>query len=459
MSNDIGTNLFIDLKEKKYPREDAWYGVEWDTTVESSVCTRIGRADMHLTLPVQAQIKSAIVRDDQSIAYYLDPLDATKRENGATATLDGTDGQVEVITPTHYRKFETDGVKRRVKISPYALKDYVKIERKATGRYLGSVVGNKLLSVSGVMPTTSKTRAQFRSYAAARGTGWSQIYYSSYADLFWLYLVEYADFNSQTKLGNGATNANSTDWQNYNGYNPVVANGIGNSLGNRSGSVPFTVTDWYKGTTTSAATGKCIQTGRFSSWNTSFVGMTIKNTTTNATAVITAKDSNDQISIDADIFSASGQGFVIVGSTFTSQCAVYRGIEHVFGHIFTFIDGINVNYIDDNNRLAYICSSPLFFADDTSTNYTLSGNLPATEGYVKSLIPGHILPESVGGSSSKFMTDYHYKPALNTAGWRVVLWGGYLNNGANAGLLYANCNNASGDTNVNIGSHLNLNAK
>jgi len=456
MSNDIGTNLLIDLIEKRYPREDAWYGVEWDVTVASSVCIRIGRADMHIALPIQSQIKSAVVRDDQTIAYYLDPLDATKRENGAAAILDGTDGQVLAIFPTHYRKFESDGVKRRVKISPYPLKDYVKVQRNATGRYLGSVASNKLLSVSGVMPTTGKTRAQFRSYAAARGAGWSQVYYSAYADIFWLYLIEYADFNSQLKLGDGATNASSTDWAAYNSYYPVLNNGVGNGLGNRSGSIPFTITDWYRGITTGAGSNKCIATGRFSSWNASYVGMTIKNIATNATALIVSKDTNDQISIDADIFTASGQGFVILNSTFTSQAAVYRGIEHIFGQIWSFIDGININYIDDNNRLAYICSSPLFFADNTATNYILAGNISANEGYVKSLIPGHILPESVGGSSSTWMSDYHYKPALNTAGWRVALWFGSLSVGAYAGLLFANCLCSSGDSRASIGSRLNL---
>jgi len=452
--NNVGTNIFVDLEEKKYPREDAWYGVEWDITVASSACARIGMADLNIALPVQRNIKSACIKDDQSISYYLDGLDATKKENGTASLLDGTDGQVMVVIPEHYRKFEADGSKRRVKISPYPLNDYVKVERKACGRYLGSIVSNKLLSVSSVFPTTNKTRANFRSYAAARGTNWSQVYYSAYADLFWLYLIEYANFNGQEMLGPGATNANSTDWLNYNGYLPVVANGAANSLGNRSGSVPFTVTDWYKGTTTGAAANKCVQTGRFSSWSASYVGMTIKNIATEATAVITAKDSNDQVSIDADIFTAPGQGFVIVGSTFISQVAVYRGVENIFGHIYQFLDGINVNNVDGTNILAYFCNEPIFFADDTIVNYTNAGNVPAADGYIKSLVPGHILPETVGASSTTYMTDYYYKPS--SIGFRVVLWGGSLSSGAYSGLLYAYFNYTSGYAFALIGSRLNL---
>ncbi len=44
-------------------------------------------------------------------------------------------------------------------------------------------------------------------------------------------------------------------------------------------------------------------------------------------------------------------------------------------------------------------------------------------------------------------------------GWRVVLSGGNLNNGANAGVAYFNANNASSNVNTNIGSHLCLSRK
>ncbi len=36
--------------------------------------------------------------------------------------------------------------------------------------------------------------------------------------------------------------------------------------------------------------------------------------------------------------------------------------------------------------------------------------------------------------------------------WELVLWGGNANNGSNAGLGYANTNNAFSNSNANIGS-------
>ena len=437
--------------------EAYWYGVEWDTAVSSSVCTRIGNLALHTALPVQSLMRSAVVLDTGKVAYYLDANDSTLKEGGTAASvLDGSVGQVMVMYPDHYRKFETSGTKRRVKISTLPLAGFTFVKGKGVGKYLGYVDGSNVLSSETArLATTTKTRANFRTYGAARGSGWHQISYDQLMDVFILYLTEYADFNSQTKLGAGATNAVSANWSAYNAYNPVVNTGISNSIGNASGSVAFTVTDWYKGVTTSAATNKCIATGRFATWDAAYVGKTIKNLANNSTAVITAKDSNDQISIDADIFAADSISFVILASDFVSQCAVYRGIEHIFGHIWSFIDGVNANFVDAANRLVYKCSNPANFADNTATNYTLIGNILDTSGYITKLIEGTLIPEAGGGSSSTYMCDYTYLPAAGS-GWRVALWFGSLNDGAFGGLLYSDWSGSSGASGASIGSRLGL---
>ena len=40
------------------------------------------------------------------------------------------------------------------------------------------------------------------------------------------------------------------------------------------------------------------------------------------------------------------------------------------------------------------------------------------------------------------------------SGWRVLFVGGNWNNGGNAGLFYFNANNASSNTNSNVGARL-----
>ena len=87
---------------------DYYYGIEWDSNVASSACTRIGRPELHVSLPIQSKMRRCILRDNGTVAYYLHANDSTKRDTGAAAKLDGTDGQVMVEIPAHYRKFEVD---------------------------------------------------------------------------------------------------------------------------------------------------------------------------------------------------------------------------------------------------------------------------------------------------------------------------------------------------------------
>ena len=59
-----------------------------------------------------------LLNDDGEVVEYLNPANWTGQ------TRDGSRGQVMVELPMHYRKFETDGTKRRVRISEYPLHGY-----------------------------------------------------------------------------------------------------------------------------------------------------------------------------------------------------------------------------------------------------------------------------------------------------------------------------------------------
>ncbi len=349
-----------------------WYGVEWDTTVSDPAVTRIGNLSYASALPIQNGMVRADVNDNGTINYYLDPHDSNKKADGTTADLTGASGQVMVIIPTHWYRFEKIGTKRRIEIATVALSGFTKVPSYAVGAYdayYNSTTG-KLESRSGVMPTTNITRASFRTYAAARGTGWHEFSYTDYKDIFYLYLTEYATFDIQSVIP-GATNANSTDWSNYNGYNPVVTNGVSNTYGNYSASVPFSLANFVGGT-----------------------------------------------------------------GTLNSQVADYRGIENIYGHIWQFIDGVNVNYVSTTQANVYTDADPSTFADDTQTGYTLLGTAPNASGWIRSLIDGSWLPATdVGASSSTYMTDYHYVSSVQTGVWRVVLAGGNFSDASIAGLL------------------------
>jgi hypothetical protein len=91
--------------------------------------------------------------------------------------------------------------------------------------------GDVLGSVSGKAPMTYGTRAEFRAVAANRGTGWRQQDFDLISGIQLLYLVEYADWNSQSMIGNGLTDWSSA-WPAWNNYNPIEKAGNSNSDGN-----------------------------------------------------------------------------------------------------------------------------------------------------------------------------------------------------------------------------------
>lgn len=87
------------------------------------------------------------------------------------------------------------------------------IDQIYIGKYQASSDGSKLRSVSGVLPVVSQSITTFKSLATARNvsgiTGfmlWGMYHLSA---IQWLYLVEMATMDSQTKTGAGRTSASS----------------------------------------------------------------------------------------------------------------------------------------------------------------------------------------------------------------------------------------------------------
>lgn len=93
-----------------------------------------------------------------------------------------------------------------------------------------SLVNEKLHSYTGLAPTVSKTISQFRTLARALGNKFSLLDYR-YFIIQMLYLVEYANYNSQSMLGNGVM---SIAWDNK--WDGLSAGGC-DTLGMKSGCI------------------------------------------------------------------------------------------------------------------------------------------------------------------------------------------------------------------------------
>ena len=415
-----------------YLEDQCAYGVEFDTTVSTPTCTRIGNAELHKKLPIQSRMRGVLLNDNGEVVEYLDPKDWTGQ------VRDGSSGQVMVELPLHYARFETDGNKRRVLLSEFPLPGYKQIPLKYVSAYeatvqrstniLCSVVndsadyrgGGNNAAYDGTYrsflrrPATSISRTNFRAYARKRKpstTEWNCMTYDVQKELYWLFVVEYATLNSQAAynaqltaegyrqggLGAGVTTWDGTSWNTFNGYFPFVPCGHTDSLGNGTGVVAYTV-------------------------------------------------ANDDASI-----------------TKTFDVPRYRGIENPFGHIWQWTDGINVRIspnspTGDGLSKVFVCEDPSKFKDNGYDGYSHVGNEARNEGYVKEVFfgeGGEIMPSICSGAgTTTYFCDYHYTniPAAETL--RGVLFGGYAYIDASAGFAFTNSTHAPSAANSNFGSRL-----
>ena len=138
----------------------------------------------------------------------------------------------------------------------------------------------------------------------------------------------------------------------------------------------------------------------------------------------------------------------------------YRGIENLFGNVWAWIDGINIdNRTDpDGQCRVWVCFDPADFADDTTTNYTDTSHAPAfgdADDYIKDILgqgqdcPFYPAEIGNGADSSSYITDYHWN---NAGGWQVLISGGKLSHGDRAGLACLHAYYYSGDRYSYVGA-------
>lgn len=412
---------------------DYFYGIEWDITVSNPKPTRIGKKELHASLPIQSLMRRCVLRDNGTIAYYLHANDSTKRDNSAEAKLDGTDGQVMVEIPACYVKFEADGNKRRFLMSTHELPGFHKWNRFFISAYEATIhrPTSKLSSVMNAKPDyrggnndASKDKkfssqlgrpaANFsltdaRTFARNRGSSsWNCHTYHAQKVLFWLFSVEYANFNSQDAfnaeldqngyrqggLGSGITELELKQYKLFNHYPPVPC-GITNSLGNKSGVVEY-------------------------------------------------------------VCACSDDGSI---KPQTLKAISYRGIENPFGHCWKLADGakVMVQGEDGNASEFYVCDNREHWNSNGTENYDMRGLLPRLSGNIKGILLGEfgeIMPLEVGASTSTYFCGYFHTSIHKKTDERAISFGGdsdeYMFGGLTSARTYGTPNSVS----ENIGSRL-----
>lgn len=214
------------------------YGVEWDMS-SSSALTRIGGASA-FSAPSPA---TSLTVSGSSPFDAVQPWAGMKRYNiigGAVSHSEDDSGfsmkdyDTVVYIPEFWYRCAKDpyNSKWRWAISPVAKDGFEK--HPGSGRYVGryhtSGSSSAVYSKSGAKPLVNTTRPNFRTYSHNKGDKWWMIDIATWSAIQLLYLVEFANWDSQTVLGTGQVSGSLTNVGGMDDavYHTVKRNGSSN---------------------------------------------------------------------------------------------------------------------------------------------------------------------------------------------------------------------------------------
>lgn len=388
--------------------------------------------------------KTATIEPEQALA-----AGAYDVELGAV--LNGYDGEVMVEVPEFWIKSWDTDTRREVRISPSKIDDTWEHQPKLLVAayhdtvlntipenmgYLSTLEADSAISVMNTnsycrggnnsstydayitsdrfrsilgKPRTSISRDTMR--ANCRRSGKEILSYLQYKRvLYWLYFIEYANFNCKARfnseltsegfrqggLGDGVTTVNGDYWKFYNDYNPLTPNGYTNEFGN----------------------------------GTNIKAMTIVMPTVS--------------------------GGEPTSST-TQYVPRWHGIENPFGCIWNNVDGIIINssnIVENGKKYSevYATEDPLLYSNSDYSKMRVVGIELNEKGNIKEWDLGNtaeIIPRLNGGNTTQYKCDYHW---INDAtGLRALVFGGCANESDRAGLGYFCSSINLGDAGALIG--------
>ena len=213
----------------------AVFGVCWDTSNSSTALTRLTKtSDPYgfvtkdvTTEPVPAVGTGAGSSPFDRYAPWNGMKECNLDSSGAVTAWTGQNGfsrsnaRTMVYIPTFYVAQKRSGTKQYFYISDIAKTGFVK--HPGSGKYVGKYhVWSGNSSITDAIPHTDITRATARNNAKVPGPKYHLYDFATYCALIWLYIVEFADWNTQSKIGRGyvdghnsAINSGGTDSMTY----------------------------------------------------------------------------------------------------------------------------------------------------------------------------------------------------------------------------------------------------
>jgi len=321
------------------------------------------------------------------------------------------------------------------------------------GKYKASLSGdNKLESKPGVFPLYNKNIVDFRNYAnyaknnnVGGLAGYQQLDIHTIDVLRTLFIIEFATLNAQAILQGFSAGQWTAD------HAATVAETVVNRV-----ILPNAKANLYR-------VGQTIGIGTTLGGNQIAANRLITNIETydadNKAIVFDGDPVN--IAIGNLVYNLGWKNGFSKSICASSGCIVandgkypmtYRGIESIYGDMWQFIDGVNIN-----ERQAWVCENADNYASNVFANpyKQLSYVNASADGYVKEMgfdssSPFAELPTVVGGSSSEYYCDNYWQ----STGQRIARFGGRWTAGSLVGVSCWDFAYASSVTDVGIGGRL-----
>lgn len=198
------------------------FGVMWDTSNSSTALTRLtpstdpyGLVTKSVTTePVPAVGTGAGSSPFDSFLPWSGMKECNLDYDGSVKAwkddsgFSRTDPYVMVWIPEFYFATKTNGTKKYFYIADGPVSGMKK--HPGSGKFIGRyVMNNSCGSITGGSPLVNKTRADARLSATIggdkEGSKWHMYDFATYCAIIFLYIVEFADWNCQSKIGPGRT--------------------------------------------------------------------------------------------------------------------------------------------------------------------------------------------------------------------------------------------------------------
>lgn len=229
-----GSTNYVTVNYGKYVKIESLtsvFGVSWDSSQPSTALTRLTKANdpnKLVTVDITTEPVPAVGTGSGSSPFdnYMPWMGMEECTlNNATGKVSSKKGDpgfkrtsidrpVMVKIPEFYYKIErvgsifryyiADGPVDGLSLHPGSGDNY--LGRYEAGEASSGTMGLILASYSGTTPSVSKTRSTFRDYARNMASGFQLRDIAAWCAYDLLYLVEYADWDSQKKIGQGLSN-------------------------------------------------------------------------------------------------------------------------------------------------------------------------------------------------------------------------------------------------------------